>query len=417
MKKAFLGALLSVFLVELSLLVYFTTSKISYEQNTIAVNEVLQTVIREFENIESHEQITDLDYVVIDLDENVLFRSMDGLSESINEAIRHRDTILDIEVAGTLCGKLIIMNDGADILNSRVRTVTIIMIVSLFSQAAICTGYYLYLDSIILKPFKKARKFARRVAEGNLDIPLEMDKKNILGAFTESFDLMRTELKKARLSEARAQQSKKELVAKLSHDIKTPAASIIAVTEVGEMVAESENDKNRYQQINLKANQITTLVNNLFTATLNELQQLDVLPIEITSEEVYKMLNNADYLHRAEIPPIEACLVIADPLRLQQVFDNIFANSYKYADSKIEISISYAENCLLIAIEDYGKGLLEEDISLIKEKYRRGANSTGIEGAGLGLFISDYFMKEMIGDLTVENGNHGLKVTVSIALC
>ena len=53
---------------------------------------------------------------------------------------------------------------------------------------------------------------------------------------------------------------------------------------------------------------------------------------------------------------------------------------------------------------------------LIKEKYRRGKNADGIEGAGLGLFISDYFMKEMKGELVVENGKEGLKVTVMFPL-
>ena len=59
-----------------------------------------------------------------------------------------------------------------------------------------------------------------------------MDRENVFGAFTESFDLMRHELRRARERERRASQSKKELVAKLSHDIKTPIASIRAVAEV-----------------------------------------------------------------------------------------------------------------------------------------------------------------------------------------
>ena len=73
-----------------------------------------------------------------------------------------------------------------------------------------------------LTPFRKLRRFARDVAAGNLDIPLEMDSYGSFGAFTESFGLMREELKKARENERAADQSKKELVASLSHDINTP---------------------------------------------------------------------------------------------------------------------------------------------------------------------------------------------------
>ncbi len=71
---------------------------------------------------------------------------------------------------------------------------------------------------------------------------------------------------------------------------------------------------------------------------------------------------------------------------------------------------------LKIIIEDYGGGIKEDELPFIKEKFRRGDNTEGIDGAGLGLFISDYFMKEMGGELVIENGKNGLKVTASILL-
>ncbi len=57
----------------------------------------------------------------------------------------------------------------------------------------------------------------------------------------------------------------------------------------------------------------------------------------------------------------------------------------------------------------------ESELPALKEKFRRGANAVGTEGAGLGLYISDYFMKEMHGELSVENGTRGLKVTIALA--
>ena len=105
-----------------------------------------------------------------------------------------------------------------------------------------------------------------------------------------------------------------------------------------------------------------------------------------------------------------------DRLRLQQVFDNIFANSYKYADTKIDVDFLIDSKNLKIIIEDYGGGIKEEELPFIKEKFRRGDNSEGIEGAGLGLFISDYFMKEMGGEIVIENGENGLKATTGILL-
>lgn len=263
--------------------------------------------------------------------------------------------------------------------------------------------YSAYLHHRVVKPFGKLENFAERVAGGNLDIPLEIDRGNIFGAFTESFDLMRSELKKARLAEARANAEKKELVAKLSHDIRTPVASIKAASEVGAAIAESEKSRRNYGRIIQKADQINALVTNLFSATLEELQQLTVEPTDMKSREIPEMLSGADYFHYAEIPAVPDCMLFADKLRLQQVFDNIFANSYKYANTEITVEISLKNNFLQIVVEDFG-GVPEKELPLLKEKFKRGENAENVDGAGLGLYISDCFMTEMRGSLDVENG-------------
>ncbi len=69
-----------------------------------------------------------------------------------------------------------------------------------------------------------------------------------------------------------------------------------------------------------------------------------------------------------------------------------------------------------IIIEDFGGGVPRDDLPVLKEKFKRGSNSANTEGAGLGLYIPDYFMKEMKGELNIENGEHGLKVTVTLNL-
>ena len=415
-KQLFLIGLIAVLIAEIIALIVFALQTPDFSQDTVAVNEVVQSVTRDFDALEEHKNSTVLDYVVLDKDGNVLYKTKSGLSESVNTAIMHRDTILDITIGDTAMGKVIIYNDGAKTLQSHKQTAIIVLSVAIAVQCAVCIGYAVYIHVTVIRPFKKLKGFAERVAGGNLDIPLEMDRGNLFGAFTESFDIMRSELKKARLAEAQANASKKELVAKLSHDIKTPTASIKAVSEVGLAVAKSEKDKANYTQIIGKADQINTLVTNLFTATLEELQQLTVTPSNIESRQVKTMLENADYMHRALVPDIPECLVYADGLRLQQVFDNIFANSYKYAKTEITVTAQKTDKHIHIAIEDMGGGVPQEELPVLKEKFKRGSNSKNTEGAGLGLYISDYFMKGMGGGLNIENGAHGLKVTVTLNL-
>ncbi len=414
--RIFFGGILLLFLLELAVILPFALPQEAARHDTVAVNEVLQTIKEDWDSLENHRNSTSLDYVVLDSAGNVLYRTKPGLSESLNAAIRHKDTILDIDVNGTTVGKVILYNHDAEVFQSEKQTVLYAVTAAMFLQCCLCAGYYLYLRHTVVKPFQKMKRFAERIAGGNLDIPLEMDRQNLFGAFTESFDLMRAELKKARMAEARAAESKKELVAKLSHDIKTPVASIKAASEVGAALSADEKNRENYERIIQKADQINTLVTNLFSATLEELQELSVTPSDLNSGELRELLENADYLHRAGIPPIPECLLYADKLRLQQVFDNLFANSYKYAGTKIEVGVCLLDNYLTVTIEDHGGGVNEAEIPFLKEKFRRGSNTKGMEGAGLGLYIADYCMKEMQGRLDMENGSTGLKATVWIAL-
>ncbi len=413
--RIFFGSMVVLFLIELAILLLFALPKEEKPHDTVAINEAVQTVQRDWNSFGEHSNRTSLDYVVLDAHGTVLYRTKTGLSESMNAAIGHKDTILDIEVDGAAVGKLIIFNNDAAVFQSEKQAVLLGITVAMVLQCCICGGYFYYLRRAVIKPFEKMKRFAERIAGGNLDIPLEMDRQNLFGAFTESFDLMRSELKKARMAEARASASKKELVAKLSHDIKTPVASIKAASEVGAALSPDEKSRENYEQIIQKADQINTLVTNLFSATLEELQELSVTPSDLKSEELQELLANADYLHRAEIPPIPDCLLFADKLRLQQVFDNLFANSYKYADTKINVAAGIEDNYLTVCVEDYGGGVVQSELPLLKEKFKRGSNTKDIEGAGLGLYISDYCMKKMQGRLDIENGSTGLKATVRIA--
>lgn len=414
--RVFFGGLFALFLLEFVLLALFSFPRTEKSQDMVAVNEVVKAVESDWNALEGHSNATSLDYVVIGLDGAVLYRTKEGLSEGLNAAISHKDTILDIEVDGMVVGRVILYNDDALTFRSQNRTAVLAFMAALFIQGCLCAGYFFYLWRTVIKPFGKMKNFAERIAGGNLDIPLEMDRQNIFGAFTESFDLMRSEIKKARIAEARANESKRELVAKLSHDIKTPVASIKAASEVGAALAPDEKSRENYGRIIQKADQINTLITNLFSAALEELGELSVTPTEVGSQEVRALVENADYLRRAVIPPFPVCLLFADMLRLQQVFDNLFANSYKYADTEIDVTAAIEGNYLMISIEDYGGAVDESELPLLKEKFKRGSNAKDIEGAGLGLYISNYCMKKMEGRLEVAKGLNGLKVTVWIAL-
>ncbi|GHV48484.1 two-component sensor histidine kinase [Clostridia bacterium] len=281
---------------------------------------------------------------------------------------------------------------------------------------AFCATYAFYLDKIVIRPFSKLKSFANRIADGNLDIPLEMDRNNLFGAFTEAFDLMREELHKARESENQANKSKKELVAQLSHDIKNPIASIKAVSELMLLSAKTDVEREKLEVIGTKSEQINLLITNMFNATLEELQTLSVKPVEILSDTITQIIKNSDYLNLCEIDKICDCIISADSLRLSQIIDNIIGNSYKYTNTIIKINSSFKDGFLVLDFTDNGKGVSDEEIPLLFNKFYRGENAKGKDGSGLGLYISKYIVEQMGGEIECRNKFNGFCVTLKLKL-
>jgi signal transduction histidine kinase len=402
-----------------------TTQKVTSYPTEI--NRLSIALGKDWENTKQHKKDlipTDqpFEYAVIDNDGNLLIYTEKHISTSVSSATTNYDVIRDIaNENGEVVGKLLVHNDYRDQQASRNRRISIICGAVLFAMLAATLGYFFYLKKRIVDPFNKMQHFASEVAAGNLDVPMQMDKNHVFGAFTESFDIMREELKASRLREAEAVKARKELVAQLSHDIKTPVTSIKAMADVMELSAHNDEELNTIRSINAKADQIDSLVSNLFHATLEELEHLEVKPEEVTSKDIAHFIKEADYKKKTSEFKIEEAVVSADPLRLNQVINNIFSNSYKYADtemtvkSRIEKSVGN-KRFLVIEIGDHGGGVPESELDTIFGKFKRGSNAGEKDGAGLGLYISRYLMEKMGGEITAANQDCGLLVVLRLPL-
>jgi signal transduction histidine kinase len=418
-KKRLIILILAAFFVCLYIVLFAFRSGANTENDVAAVNDISQSLAEEWDRIENTELPGlkyKIDYVVLDDENHFVKATRDNLNTDLSSAIRNKDTIVDIKSDNKVLGKLIIYNNADAIWQHYKNRLLILSIAAMAIAAALCIIYLIYIDRTIFRPFRKLQGFARHVAAGNLDMPLEMDRGNLFGAFTESFDLMREELNKARENERLANQSKKELVASLSHDIKTPVASIKAVTEVLQLKATDEYQKKQLEIINSKADQINTLITNMFSAALEELQELHVSATEQSSRILYDLIRNADYKQQTDISGIPECIVLADVLRLEQVIDNIISNSYKYAGTSIHVCSVINGKYLEISFKDFGLGVSDEELPFIFNKYFRAKNSSGKGGAGLGLFISKYFMDKMSGDIFCENADGGFIVTLKLLI-
>ena len=390
-------------------------------QYTTEINRLIVRLGDDWEKIsaKSGELFTsdeDFDYAVIGSDGEVLCFTNADMSKNIPAATKNYDIIRDITSGGKVVGKLIVRNTYADVqAQARQRTALLIGIMAAV-MLAVSVGYFIYLKKRIVEPFGRLESFAARVASGDLDTPLEMDRQNIFGAFTESFDIMREELKASRLREAEAVRSRKEMIAELSHDIKTPVASIKAMTEFLDLVTDDAEQKQTIAAIGGKADQIDKLISNLFHATLEELEQLEVKPEELSSEVLAEMITQSDHLKKVKSANVEQCVIFADRLRLEQVVGNILSNSYKYADTDIEVASFFEGGCLVVEFSDKGGGVAESELEVITEKFRRGSNAQGKDGSGIGLYISKYLMERMSGELACRNNGEGFTVTLRLKL-
>jgi signal transduction histidine kinase len=328
-------------------------------------------------------------------------------------SIDNGDIIQDYLEGDRLLAKVIFERNDDSLLLIK-KQVLLICFLLIGIALAVLNLTFLIIYLRVLRPFKRLKRFATNISVGNLDIPLYMQKDNYFGAFTESFDILREELKKARESEYQANRSKKELVASLSHDIKTPVATINALCEILEIRLQQDENLEKIRTIHQKSNMIDRLISNMFHATLSDLQVLKVEQTEEPSTILSDIFHDMGQIYPLVIQnELPECLIICDKLRLTQVIDNLLNNSAKYAGTPIHITYRDLEEVILIEVRDFGTAVTDEDLPLVCEKFFRGSNATEKTGSGLGLYLSKQFMEGMGGSLLCER-NQGFVVTLTL---
>ena len=417
MKKRFvlLAVLLTVILmIPVLFLDYGKQASAGYLDNTV-VNGLLNELSADWDNVKAKNrstvsQIEGISYEVMDNDGRILVRTNTGMPEDLGRATSERYTIRDIKVDGEVVGKLLISNDFTSMRSETQKNYERRFIIVALVEALLIALFLLWVYRNIIKPFEDLKEFASDIASGDLDKPLKMDRGNIFGSFTESFDIMRTELSEAKQKEYEAQRSKMELVSQLSHDIKTPVASIKALGELLEAQSTDPKTKERLGSIVTKADNIDAMVSDLFTETLTELNELNVETSEQESRILDRIIKDADHMDLVTGRNVEECIIMCDPLRVTQVVNNIIFNSYKYAGTKIHLESHIEDDYLVVSFTDEGGGVSNDEIPMITKRFRRGENAKGKPGSGLGLAIAYELMEKMGGDLEVANADKGLRV-------
>ncbi len=302
-----------------------------------------------------------------------------------------------------------------DISENDQKHIIILAGISLTALLTMTAGVYLF----IIRPFRRMEEYAGKIARGELDTPITQERGDIFGRYTWAFDSMRRELKRARDSEKEAVENNKTVIATLSHDIKTPVASIKAYAEGLEAGMDSTPEKrSRFISVIVrKCDEVAKLTNDLFIHSLSDMERLRVVPEKIAArdflDEAIEEIS-ASYSDIKYTSPWDECMVYADSGRLMQIIENIVNNARKYAGTDISITASEDRDYFNIIFRDWGEGIPDEDMPFIFGKFYRGSNCGEQQGSGLGLYIVKYLVEKMGGIVTLHNHKDGLEAVVSL---
>lgn len=289
------------------------------------------------------------------------------------------------------------------------------------TASALMIIVFLYIWFAILRPFEKLTGFAERIASGDFDLPLNYERTNYFGKFTWAFDNMRREIVKARACEKEAIENNKTVIATLSHDIKTPVASIRAYAEGLEAGLDATPEKRRkyLSVIMAKCDEVARLTDDMFLHSLSDLDKLKMNNERLEfcgfAEAVIGEIGD-EYGDVNFVKPMFSVWVNADKNRLTQIFGNVIANARKYAKTSVDVSITRNAENVSIHFRDHGDGIPDEDIPFIFGKFYRGKNCGSEQGSGLGLYIVKYVAEQSGGSVSLRNCDKGLEITISLPI-
>lgn len=231
-----------------------------------------------------------------------------------------------------------------------------------------------------------------------------------------------TPLKEAELNQRASKQSRDLLFSSISHELKTPITSIVGyVNALNDGTLKTKEEKEYASMvISNKAQTVERLINDLTELSKFDMKQFSFNFALVTAEELARELIN-EYALDIEAANIQSEIlsdfqelskynIIIDSKRIGQVFSNILYNAIKFSgrDGKVIIKIEAREKTknIIISISDTGKGIREENIPFIFDRFFKEhaqTNSLESNGSGLGLAISKEIILSHGGEIYVES--------------
>lgn len=243
-------------------------------------------------------------------------------------------------------------------------------------------------------------------------------------------------LQDALMQAQHANAAKTTFLSNMSHDIRTPMNAIIGFTTIAVSHIDNKDQvRDCLQKVLSSSNHLLSLINDILDMSRIESGKVQIKEHECNiSELMHNLVNIIQPQVKAKqlelfIDTFEVTNedVIADPLKLNQVFINLLSNAVKYTPAKGSISFRIRQNTTfrhgygdyIFTIKDNGIGMSKEFVDHVFEPFERESSTTrsGIEGTGLGMAITKNIVEMMNGTISVESEiGKGSTFTVAISL-
>ena len=281
-----------------------------------------------------------------------------------------------------------------------------LVLMAVLAVVMISSSYYLL---SIMDPVAEISEKAKRIANGSYGVQIKTPYKDEIGDLAETINEMSNKI-------AQNEKMQAEFISQLSHELRTPLTVINGWSET--LLADENMDADTRQGLKIissEAKRLTEMVVELldFTRMQDGRMTLSVEPTDIRAEfedtvYMYGSRLSQDgiqlcYLDNDEDIPEIPC----DPKRLRQVFLNILDNAAKHGGEgkRIEASMHFEDDSVVVCIRDYGPGIPEDEIPLVKKKFYKGSSKA--RGTGIGLAVCDEIVEMHGGTLTLENAEGG----------
>ena len=257
-----------------------------------------------------------------------------------------------------------------------------------------------FISNHIAKPIKEINSEAKKLAKGNYDVNFTSSNKiQEIEELSNTLTTTKNELKKT-------EELRRDLMANVSHDLKTPLTMIKAYAEMAKDLHKNNQEKQEEDMNTIinETDRLTILVNDILSLSkmesIDESLQIEEFDLITLIDDIlarYTILEETEKYTFNFIHKDKKILIEADKKKLEQVIYNLLNNAINYTgnNKQVTIKITNTKN-IKVEVQDTGKGIKKEDIPYIWDKYYKNKkkHKRNLIGTGLGLSIVKKILEE-----------------------